>query len=133
MNTNILKKPKTFGAFMSKHTGASVTKQPGTAMAAINEQMRAKIASSIIKTAASKFKQLQANKQPLTEQEHAEVMASKAVWHHGPNGEETPAVWKSVDKSGNITYVTHTHRAYNIAPSLKGAIGRYHKFIKGTA
>ena len=32
---------------------------------------------------------------PLTPEERKLVMESKAVWHHGPNGEETPAVWKS--------------------------------------
>lgn len=129
----LLKNPKTIGEFNKTHTGASVTKQPGTAMAAINAQTKAKIASVLIKEAASKFKQLEANKKPLTDEERAEVMAAKAVWHHGPNGEETPAVWKSIDKNGKITYITHTHRAYNTAPTLKGAIGRYHKFIKSTA
>lgn len=80
------------------------------------------------------FQRLQKNKAPLTEEERAEVMAAKAVWHHGPHGEETPAVWKSVDpKTGKVTYITHTHRAYNTAPTLKGAIRRFHDFIKGTA
>ena len=76
---------------------------------------------------------LKKSKVPLTPEERAEVMKRKAVWHHGPNGEETPAVWKSVDKKGKTTYVTNTHRAYNTAPTLKGAINRYHKFIKSTA
>lgn len=82
----------------------------------------------------SKFKKLQDNKVPLTDEERAEVMKRKAVWHHGLNGEATPAVWKSKNKkTGEVTYVTHTHRAYNTAKTLKGAIGRYHDFIKGTA
>ena len=86
------------------------------------------------KSAKSKFKKLEDNKVALTPEERKKVMKSKAVWHHGPNGEETPAVWKSVDKkTGKITYITHTHRAYNTAPTLKGAISRYHKFIKSTA
>jgi len=79
------------------------------------------------------FSKLQKNKVPLDPDERSKVMASKAVWHHGPNGEETPAVWKSVNKKGKTTYITHTHRAYNTASTLKGAISRYHKFIKGTA
>jgi len=83
---------------------------------------------------ASDFKKLEKNKVELTPEEHKIVMDKKAVWHHGPNGEETPAVWKSIDpKTKKVTYVTNTHRAYNIAPTLKGAIGRYHSFIKGTA
>lgn len=81
----------------------------------------------------STFQKLKDNKVPLTSEERAEVMKSKAVWHHGLGGSPSPAVWKSDDKNGNVTYITNTHRAYNTAPTLKGAIGRYHKFIKSTA
>lgn len=81
----------------------------------------------------SEFEALEKNKVPLTSEEEQEVMNKRAVWNHGPNGEEVPAVWKSVNKKGKTTYVTNTHRAFNTSPSLKGAIGRYHKFIKGTA
>lgn len=81
----------------------------------------------------SKLAKLKDKKVALTADEREIVMDAKAVWHHGPNGEETPAVWKSIDKKGKVTFVTDTHRAYNTAPTLKGAIGRYHDFIKGTA
>ena len=81
----------------------------------------------------SEFARLQDNKVALAPEERAEVMKSKAVWHHGPNGEPSPAVWKSVDKNGKTSYVTNTHRAYNVRPTLRGAISRYHKFIKSTA
>jgi hypothetical protein len=82
----------------------------------------------------SSLEVLKANQKPLTEEERNLIMERKAVWHHGPNGEETPAVWKSVNpKTKKPIYVTNTHRAYNKAPTLKGAINRYHKFIKGTA
>lgn len=82
----------------------------------------------------SEFKILQDNKIPLTSKEHAVVMARKATWHHGPNGEATAAVWKSKDPTtGKLTYITNTHRAMNARPTLRGAIGRYHKFIKGTS
>jgi hypothetical protein len=78
------------------------------------------------------MKTLKANKVKLTDEERKQVMDAKAVWHHGPSGEETPAVWKA--QVGDQTwYVTNTHRAYNTAKSLKGAISRYHKFIKTTA
>lgn len=76
---------------------------------------------------------LKKNKVPLTDDEKSEVMKRKAVWHHGPNGEETPAVWKSKKKDGSFTYITNTHRAYQAEDSLKGAINKYHSFIKGTA
>lgn len=82
---------------------------------------------------ASVFKALLKNKVDLTKEERAEVMKKKATWHHGPNGSSSPAVWKSVDKNGKVIYITHTHRAYNTSPTLKGSIGRYHDFIKGTA
>ncbi len=82
---------------------------------------------------ASEFKSLEKYKKPLTDDERNVVMKSKAVWHHGPKGEATPAVWKSINKKGKCTYITHTHRAYNTATTLKGAIKRYHDFIKGTS
>ena len=82
---------------------------------------------------ANEFKSLEKYKKPLTQEERDECMKGKAVWHHGPNGEETPAVWKSVDKKGKTTYVTNTHRAFNSAKSMKAAINKYHSFIKGTA
>jgi len=80
-----------------------------------------------------KYKDLKDNKIPLTPEERKEVMEKKAVWHHGPNGEETPAVWKAKDKTGNIFYITNTHRAMQVRPTLKGAIAIFHSFIKGTA
>ena len=82
---------------------------------------------------ASDFEKLKKNKKPLTDEERKLVMDKKAVWHHGNKGAPSPAVWKSVDKNGKTTYVTNTHRAYNTATTCKGAIKRYHDFIKGTA
>lgn len=88
---------------------------------------------TLITEKKSSFEILQKNKIPLTSEEREECMGREAVWHHGPKGEATPAVWKGKDSNGKLWYVTNTHRAYNKAPSLKGAIGRYHNFIKGTA
>jgi hypothetical protein len=82
----------------------------------------------------SSFQVLKENKVPLSDEERKKVMARKAVWNFGSNGEPSPAVWKSVNKkTGKTTFVTNTHRAYNARPTLEGAISRYHKFIKGTA
>lgn len=87
-----------------------------------------------MKKRRSSLEVLEANKVPLNEEEYDLVMKRKAVWHHGPNGKESPAVWKSVNpKNKKTTFVTNTHRAYNKASTIKGAISRYHKFIKGTA
>jgi len=73
---------------------------------------------------------------PLTPEERKKVMKSKAVWnfHFGRDGKrkKTPAVSKAVI-NGKTWFETHTHRALNYAKSLKGAISRYHKFIKSTA
>ena len=76
---------------------------------------------------------LKENKVPLTDEERDICLKEKAVWHHGPNGEESPAVWKSKNSKGDITYVTNTHRAYQTSPTLKGCIKKYHDFIKSTA
>ena len=67
----------------------------------------------------------------LTGEERSEVLARKAVWHMGNEGKASPAVWKSVIK-GRTWYVTNTHRAFIVASTIKGAINRYHKFIKST-
>lgn len=82
----------------------------------------------------SSFRVLKDNKVALTAQERAQVMKAKAVWHQSPNGAPSSAVWKSKNpRTGKTTYVTNTHRAYNTAPTVRGAISRYHKFIKSTA
>ena len=80
----------------------------------------------------SDINQLKKFKVALTPEERGECLTKKAIWHHGKNGAPSPAVWKSVNK-GKTTFVTNTHRAYNTATTLKGAIKCYHDFIKGTA
>lgn len=52
--STLLKNPKTTAAFDKTHTGASISKQPGTAMAAINEQTRQKIAEVLVKIIGKK-------------------------------------------------------------------------------
>ncbi len=83
--------------------------------------------------AKSEFQKLKENKVRLTSEERKMCMDRKAVWHFNGEG-PSPAVWKSKDpKTGKITYVTNTNRAYNTAPTMKGAIGKFHRFIKSTA
>jgi len=79
-----------------------------------------------------KWKTLEKNKVELTPEEREEVMRREATWNHGPGGAPSPAVWKSV-VDGKTWYITNTHRAWTAAPTLRGAISRYHKRIKGTA
>lgn len=82
----------------------------------------------------TEFEQLEKNKVPLEPEEREQCLKSKAVWHFNHLNKPTPAVWKSKNsKTGKVTYITNTHRAYNTASTLKGAIRRYHDFIKGTA
>lgn len=79
------------------------------------------------------FQVLKESQVPLTDEEREICLKEKAVWHHGPNGKESPAVWKGKNSKGDIVYVTNTHRAYRTSPTLKGAIKEYHDFIKSTA
>lgn len=89
----------------------------------------------------SKYKKLEDNKIPLTDEERKECFRQDAVWHFGHsinpiNGKKEKkicAIWKSKDKNGKFTYVTATHRAYQTRKSLQAAINIYHNFIKGTA
>ena len=85
----------------------------------------------VAKTKEPKMEILKKNKKALTEDERKEVMDSGEVWHHGPNGEATPAVWKS-EVDGKTWYVCNTHRAYQCKPTLKGAISSY-DFIETTS
>jgi hypothetical protein len=82
--------------------------------------------------ASPKMDVLKKNRISLTPEERDLVMKEKAVWHHGPKGQESPAVWKSKIKD-QTWYVTNTHRAYQAKKTLKAAINSYHNFIKSTA
>ena len=78
-----------------------------------------------------KMKALKDNRIELDDAERKEVMRRGAVWHHGPKGKPSPAVWKS-EIRGKTYYVCNTHRAMAVKPTLKGAI-RAFDFIKTTS
>ncbi len=78
------------------------------------------------------LKALQKGRALLSRKEHERVMEASAVWHHGPNGRATPAVWKSI-VGDEVWYITNTHRAFATTRTLEGAIQKYHGFIKSTA
>ena len=67
----------------------------------------------------------------LDPEERAQVMKAGAVWHHGLNGEATPAVRKAV-VNNKTWYFCATHRAGQVRPTLKGAISAF-EFVKTTA
>lgn len=67
------------------------------------------------------IKTLKKNAKPLDPEERAQVMKAGAVWHHGPNGEATPAVRKAT-VNGKTWYWCATHRYGQVRPTLKGAI-----------
>lgn len=91
-------------------------------------------ANVFVKTAKkSEMEILKKNRTSLTEGERNQVMKEKAVWHNGPGGKEVPAVWKSKNSKGKIIYVTNTHRCYQTAPTLEGAIKKFHDVVKQTA
>lgn len=93
-------------------------------------------------TGKSELQKLKDNKVPLTDEERKEVFKKDAVWHSGssidPNtGEKVQkvsAVWKSKNpKTGDITYISNTHRLYNTAKSLGAIINKYHNIVKDSA
>jgi hypothetical protein len=83
-----------------------------------------------------RYPALKKGKCRLDPEERQLCLDREAVWHFnmGPGGvrKPSPAVWKS-KVNGKTWYVTNTHRAYNVTPTLKGTIKRFHDFIKGTA
>lgn len=73
------------------------------------QEFRLMVRKKFLNEAKSEFSKLEDNKVPLTDEERKKVMDSDAVWHFSPGNKPTPAVWKSEDKDGKITYVTNTH------------------------
>ncbi len=78
------------------------------------------------------FKTLKKNKVKLSEEEREKAIKADAVWHFAGENNPVCAIWKS-EVNGKTYYGTNTHRAFNTASTLKGAISKYHSFIKGTA
>ena len=86
---------------------------------------------SVCESKGPKFDTLKKNKKPLTPEEREEVMKAGAVWHHGPDGKASPAIWKSV-VGGKTWFSCHTHRCYQVRPTLKSAIKAF-DYVKTTA
>lgn len=80
---------------------------------------------------APTMKTLKKHKVKLEPEERERAMKAGAVWHHGPGGEKSCAVWKAV-VNGKTWYGCNTHRCYQVKPTLAGAI-RAFDFVKTTS
>jgi hypothetical protein len=65
--------------------------------------------SILYESKTPEFKILKKHRIQLDDDERAKVMKAGAIWHHGPNGEPSPAIWKS-KINGKIWYICNTHR-----------------------
>jgi len=79
------------------------------------------------------FESLIANKIPLEPEERERAMKAGAVWHPANHDKPTCAIWKSKKANGKIVYGCHTHRVFQVADTLAGAIKKFHKVVKDTA
>jgi hypothetical protein len=93
------------------------TMHDGTENAGADEQA---FAESFL-AESPEIKTLKKNARPLDPEERAKVMKAGAVWHHGPNGEATPAVRKAV-VNGKTWYWCATHRFGQVRSTLAAAI-----------
>lgn len=78
----------------------------------------------------SEFAILKGNRASLEGEEKEKAMKSGCVWHFGPGGTESCAIYKSKDTSGKVWYVSNTHRMYAKSKTLDQAIEKWHKEIK---
>lgn len=119
----------------SKNSGKDVKLPKGMTLAQYYNLLKkedVEIFDLLILENKSTFQVLKDNKIELTPEERKEAMDAKCVWHHGPNSEETCAIWKAKDSSGKVWYISNTHRCYQKAPTLKGAIKKF-EFVKSTS
>ncbi len=74
-------------------------------------------------------KVLKDNVVDITDAERSKIMSAKAVWHHGKDGNATPAIKKSVVR-GKTYYWSATHRCFMSAETLAKAIKDFFKTVK---
>ncbi len=79
------------------------------------------------------FKALKKNKIKLTDDERDQAMKAGAVWHPSNHPKSVCAIWKSKTAGGKTVFGCNTHRVYQTAPTLKGAIKKFHDVVKDSA
>lgn len=79
------------------------------------------------------FKALKKRKFALEPEEREQAIKAGAVWHPANHDKPVCAIWKSKKASGEVVYGCNTHRVYQTASTLKGAIGKFHNVVKDTA
>ena len=81
----------------------------------------------------SEFEILKKNKVSLTDDERKKAFEKKAIWNPSNLKNPVSAIWKSKNSNGDFTYVTNTHRVYQTAKTIDGAINKFHNVVKQTS
>jgi hypothetical protein len=79
------------------------------------------------------FAKLKKRKIALEPEEREQAMKAGAVWHFSHHDKPSCAIWKSKKANGEVVYGCNTHRVFQTAPTLKGAIDKFHNVVKDTA
>src|SRR5208282_3301659 len=82
--------------------------------------------------ASPEIKTLKKNKIKLTDEERDQAMKAGAVWHRGSDKGKASCGIQKANIKGKDWYWCATHRAYQVKPTLKGAIKAF-EFIKTTS
>jgi hypothetical protein len=84
---------------------------------------------SLLNESGPQFDILEKGKINLTDDERERVMIAKAVWHFGSNGKPSPAIKKAIVR-GKTYYYCNTHRCYQSAKTLDGAIKKFFDVVE---
>lgn len=82
---------------------------------------------------ALNFKKLKERKVPLTPEEREKAMKAGAVWHPSNHSKPVCAIWKSKKANGDVVYGCNTHRVFQVADTLDGAIKKFHDVVEPSA
>lgn len=84
---------------------------------------------SVLSESGPHFDTLEKSKVELTDTEREQVMKAKAVWHFSPAGKPSPAIKKAIVR-GKTYYYCNTHRCYQSAKTLAGAIDKFFDVVE---